>query len=58
MIKAMSVALPFAKPLYVMTKPIGARCNLACSYCYYQEKEKLYPEIPRHFMSEELLELW
>ena len=56
MIKAMSVALPFAKPLYVMTKPIGARCNLACSYCYYQEKEKLYPEIPRHFMSEELLE--
>lgn len=22
------VAFPFAKPLYVMTKPIGAVCNL------------------------------
>lgn len=28
---------PFAKPLYVMTKPVGAVCNLACDYCYYLE---------------------
>ena len=33
---------PFAKPLYVMTKPVGAVCNLACDYCYYLEKAKLY----------------
>lgn len=32
---------PFGKPLYVMAKPVGARCNLACEYCYYLEKEKL-----------------
>ena len=47
---------PFAKPLYVMTKPVGAVCNLACDYCYYLEKAKLYEEQPRHVMSDELLE--
>lgn len=47
---------PFAKPLYVMAKPVGAVCNLACDYCYYLEKSKLYQEQPRHVMSEELLE--
>ena len=27
----------------VFAKPVGAACNLACSYCYYLEKEALYP---------------
>ena len=31
---------PFASVLYVMPKPVGSACNLACSYCYYLEKEK------------------
>lgn len=35
---------PFSKPLYVMTKPSGAACNLACDYCYYLDKSLLYPE--------------
>ena len=26
---------PFARPAYVMLKPVGDRCNLSCSYCYY-----------------------
>lgn len=47
---------PFAKPLYVMTKPVGAVCNLACEYCYYLEKAKLYQEQPKHVMSDELLD--
>lgn len=47
---------PFAKPLYIMTKPVSAVCNLACDYCYYLEKSKLYEEQPRHVMSDELLE--
>ena len=52
----MEVITPFAKPLYVMLKPVGARCNLACSYCYYQEKEMLYAEMSQQVMSENLLE--
>ena len=47
---------PFAKPLYVMVKPVGAVCNLACEYCYYLEKANLYKENPKHVMSDELLE--
>jgi uncharacterized protein len=31
-------------PFHVMTKPIGPLCNLDCKYCFYLEKEKLYPE--------------
>jgi len=46
----------FAKPLYVMVKPVGAVCNLACEYCYYLEKANLYKENPKHVMSDELLE--
>ncbi|HEX4148890.1 MAG TPA: radical SAM protein, partial [Pirellulales bacterium] len=30
-------------PLHVMAKPIGPICNLDCAYCYYLEKERLYP---------------
>ena len=44
----MSTYAPFAKPLYVMLKPVGAVCNLACDYCYYLEKSKLYKENPKH----------
>lgn len=53
-----NIANPFAKPLYVMLKPAGAHCNLACKYCYYLEKNKLYPTAQRHLMSDEMLELF
>lgn len=52
----MSTFAPFARPLYVMLKPVGALCNLACDYCYYLEKSKLYQDNPKHVMSDELLE--
>lgn len=29
------VAYSFSRPMYVMLKPVGARCNLSCDYCYY-----------------------
>ena len=51
-----NIVNPFAKPLYVMLKPAGAHCNLACKYCYYLEKNKLYPTAQRHLMSDEMLE--
>ncbi|MGM9759990.1 MAG: anaerobic sulfatase-maturation protein [Parabacteroides sp.] len=51
-----SVISPFGKPIYVMLKPVGSVCNLACDYCYYLEKGKFYPEVHNPVMSDELLE--
>ena len=54
----MTTATPFARPLYVMLKPAGARCNLACKYCYYLEKKNLYAGSPRHVIDDDTLELF
>ena len=45
-------AIAFGSPMYVMLKPVGARCNLACPYCYYLDKGGDL------LMSEEMLELF
>lgn len=52
------VLSPFSRPVYVMAKPAGAMCNLACKYCYYLEKKKLYPQMKKTLMTEETLELY
>ncbi len=39
-----------------MTKPIGPICNLDCKYCFYLEKEKLYPDKSNWRMVENVLE--
>ncbi len=44
------------RPFNVMTKPIGPRCNIDCSYCYYLEKEKLFPSEKKFRMSDEVLD--
>ena len=41
---------------HIMTKPIGPICNLDCKYCFYLEKENLYPETRHWAMSRETLE--
>jgi uncharacterized protein len=41
---------------HVMAKPTGPICNLDCTYCFYLEKEKLYPGKQFWAMSEEVLE--
>jgi uncharacterized protein len=43
------------KAFHVMAKPAGARCNCACDYCFYLEKESLYPGSDFR-MSEEVME--
>lgn len=52
----MNPTAPFARPLYVMAKPAGALCNLACTYCYYLEKKQLYAPEGAPVLSDALLE--
>ncbi len=40
----------------LLVKPAGPDCNMACTYCFYLEKEKLFPESKVHRMSEDVLE--
>jgi len=43
--------------IHVLAKPSGATCNLACSYCFFLDKELLYPD-SKFRMSEETLEAY
>lgn len=43
---------------HIMSKPIGPICNLDCKYCFYLEKEKLYPGESNWRMSDEVLEAY
>ncbi len=55
----MNTFAPFARPLYVMAKPVGSLCNLRCKYCYYLEKSHLYSDAPaaeKYSMDERTLE--
>ncbi len=48
---------PVAPPGYhVMTKPIGPICNLDCKYCFYLEKERLYPGKSNWRMADDVLD--
>jgi uncharacterized protein len=41
---------------HVLAKPIGPICNLDCKYCFYLEKESLYPQVAKWAMPDEVLE--
>lgn len=45
-----------AAPFHLLIKPIGPICNLDCRYCFYLEKESLYPGTRNFRMSEDVLE--
>jgi uncharacterized protein len=40
---------------HLMAKPTGAVCNLGCTYCFFLDKELLYPGSPFR-MSDAVLE--
>jgi len=48
---------PIPPRIHVLAKPSGATCNLACSYCFFLDKELLYPG-SKFRMSEETLEAY
>jgi len=48
--------MPRPAAFHVITKPTGPLCNLGCQYCFYLEKENLYPDIRKWSMSDEILE--
>ncbi len=52
--------LPLSVPaaFHVMTKPIGPICNLDCTYCFYLEKEKLFPSNESFRMNDTVLEAY
>ena len=39
----------------VFIKPVGARCNLRCSYCYYRDKRAVYSSDAKRIMDDATL---
>lgn len=42
----------------VFVKPVGAACNLACSYCYYLDKKKIHNDNTGLTMNDSVLEAY
>ncbi len=40
----------------VLIKPAGPDCNMACTYCFYRDKEAFFPGGKSHRMNDEILE--
>ena len=49
-------SLSTRRPFHLMAKPMGPRCNLDCSYCFYLKKAALYPQTPSFRMNDDVLE--
>src|SRR5271166_3175175 len=48
--------VPNLRAFHVVLKPIGPICNLDCKYCFYLEKENLFPANERFAMPDHVLE--
>ncbi len=40
----------------ILIKPAGPDCNMACTYCFYLKKAKLFSKTKKHRMREDILE--
>lgn len=49
---------PATAPFHIMVKPIGPKCNLDCTYCFYLEKDVLFGASERWKMDEDVLEAY
>lgn len=49
---------PSADGFHLMAKPSGPSCNLDCAYCFYLEKETLFPTRATRRMSPDILEAY
>lgn len=49
---------PIASEFQLMAKPIGPRCNLRCTYCFYREKESLFESDEKWRMPDDVLEAY
>ncbi|MBN2029155.1 anaerobic sulfatase maturase [bacterium] len=47
-----------SREFQIFAKPIGPICNLNCDYCYYLEKEHLYPKGGPFRMNDDILETY
>lgn len=45
-----------SREFQVFVKPVGALCNLKCSYCYYLDKKDIYQGTGRFLMTDDMLE--
>jgi len=45
-----------SREFQIFVKPVGASCNLRCSYCYYLDKKDLYKGEDSTRMNDEILE--
>jgi uncharacterized protein len=50
------VVVKASREFQIFAKPVGAVCNLDCHYCYYLQKDLLYPQIESCRMPDDLLE--
>lgn len=44
--------------IHIVAKPIGPKCNLNCDYCFYLEKQALFPKGEDYMMSDEVLQAY
>jgi len=44
------------RPFSLLIKPASADCNLHCEYCFYLDRCRLYPDVKRHRMADDVLE--